>query len=287
MSGTNPLNREVFRQVLQLYSSQPWLIPREEELLDLIELGEVSSHQSLIFSLLKKFHCVNEGQLSELLSSIAEFIVDSSGFEEATTQIAALTYDNSADSSQSVLQWLKLHIYRMGWHDAEMVNNFGRSLTMASRGREQIVYVDEFIGSGKTVISRMEYFAKNAAVRADVKFCFVAGMEKAIEKIENLGFEVFCPLILSRGISDANEEGFDRYEAAERMTELEEKLAPQINSHELSDVSFGFGRAEALYTMEMSSMNTPNSVFPIFWWPRLIDGTSRRTVLTRVDRGLK
>jgi hypothetical protein len=147
------------------------------------------------------------------------------------------------------------------------------------------VYVDEFVGSGKTVISRMEYFVKNIQVKCDVRFCFLAGMAQGINRIRNLGFDVFCPLILNRGISDtAISNGL--FAKIDLMNELEAKLAPVISNKKLSEYSFGYAKAEALYSLEGRSMNTPNSVFPIFWWPTLVDGQARKTLLRRSEKGL-
>lgn len=71
------------------------------------------------------------------------------------------------------------------------------------------------------------------------------------------------------------------------MKDLESKLAQQKTYYELSNYSFGFNGAEALYSLDGCKWNTPNSVFPIFWWPRLFDDKPRQTLLTRFQRGLK
>ena len=228
--------------------------------------------------------------MSTYLRQIAEYITITSGFSEDNAQIAALAYDNYADSSQAVLHWLKLPLYRQGWVSPKSVNKFGNSLTVAKQGRKQIIFVDEFVGSGKTVISRMEYFAKNVdptiKTQCDIKFCFIAGMQAGISRIRNFGFDVFCPLIMEKGISDIPFTT-DWHERIEIMKKIEEKLAATIAGFDLATYSFGYGKAEALYSLESRDMNTPNSVFPVFWWPRSRDGRVRHTLLTRAEHGLK
>ena len=69
------------------------------------------------------------------------------------------------------------------------------------------------------------------------------------------------------------------------MLDLELKLAQWINDKELYKYSFGYGNAEALYTMEGCSGNTPNSVFPVFWWLFDLKEKKRSTLLTRYETG--
>ena len=61
------------------------------------------------------------------------------------------------------------------------------------------------------------------------------------------------------------------------MLRLESYLQAKHDNLELP--SLGDGEAEALYYMKYG--NTPNSVFPVFWWPFLADGTERTTLLDR------
>lgn len=276
------LSKDIFNRVSQLFSHQPWIIAREDRLAELLEFCEKTPHQHLILELLNNFHYLSDEPINLYLRRIGEYIIHLSGFSENTCQIAAITYDKQADSSQVVLQWMKFILAQSAWASVETVNSFGGSLKVAARGKNQIIYVDEFVGSGQTIISRIDYLQKNIRVKSDVKFCFIAGMAEGIRKIENLGFEVFCPLILQKGISDISVPN-ERYEKIDLMRELEEKLSTEISGRKLSKYSFGYGKAEALYSLEGRSMNTPNSVFPIFWWKRLIDDSVRNTLLTRVD----
>ncbi len=69
------------------------------------------------------------------------------------------------------------------------------------------------------------------------------------------------------------------------MFNLELKLAHKINAKELYDYSFGYGDAQALYTLDGCRGNTPNSVFPIFWWLKDNSQRERNTLLTRFESG--
>ena len=66
---------------------------------------------------------------------------------------------------------------------------------------------------------------------------------------------------------------------------MESKLAKIIQEKKLEDYSFGYGKAEALYSLENG--NTPNSVFPVFWWLKDEKGNERKTILTRYEKGFE
>ena len=55
-------------------------------------------------------------------------------------------------------------------------------------------------------------------------------------------------------------------------------LADKISDNNMP--SLGYGEIEALYKRENG--NTPNNVFPIFWWPRDKNELKRSTIMTRV-----
>ena len=100
-------------------------------------------------------------------------------------------------------------------------------------------------------------------------------MEDAIRAIREIGVDVFSAITLRKGISQHFLDD-DLYSARERMRALEGRLSPQIDDEPLP--TFGYGQAEALFSTDG---NTPNSVFPVFWWPHSVDGKRRRTILTR------
>ena len=67
------------------------------------------------------------------------------------------------------------------------------------------------------------------------------------------------------------------------MRYLESQLGSESGETKLKDNSWGYGHAEALYCRQFG--NIPNSVFPIFWWNKNIDGSERKSVFTRVQHG--
>lgn len=280
------LKKEDFNRVYGLYPKQPWLCDKEACLIELIELCETLEHKDLVIDLLGEFKYLDHKVLNTFLNYLSDSIINESGFQEETTIIASITADDSADSSQKVLDYIKVPLFKMGWSNVITVNRFNDIPKHILKGKTQIILTDEFIGSGKTILHRLRSTNGWPKTHFTIKFCFLAGMDYAIKNIESLGHEVFCPLRLPKGISERYEEPL-ALNAIEKMKELEKKLAQQINTHNLSTFSLGYNNTQALYSLESCLGNTPNSVFPIFWWPKCINDKPRNTLLTRVENGLK
>ena len=280
------LKKEDFDRVYGLYPKQSWLCEKESSLIELIELCDTAEHKDLIIDLLSEFKYLDQKVLNTFLNYLSDCIINDSGFTEDTTIIASITADDSADSSQKVLDYIKVPLFKMGWSNVTTVNRFNDIPKHILKGKTQIILIDEFIGSGKTIHHRLRSTNGWPKTEFKLKFCFLTGMNNAIQDIENLGYEVFCPLRLPKGISERYDE-VRAIDATVKMNELENKLAQQINTHNLSTFSMGYNDTQALYSLESCLGNTPNSVFPLFWWPKYSNDKQRNTLLTRVEKGLR
>lgn len=278
------IKKKDYYKYTNLYIKQKWLISKKEELTELVDFCETQESKDLVFSLLERFNYLETETLKIILDDISDYIINESGFNEDKTQILSLTWGDDADSGQKILDNIKHPIYKKGWRSIKTVNLFVKCIKNYNKGKKQIIIIDEFIGSGKTLRSRINYLNNNIKGKFELKCCFVAGIKQAIENLPNEGIEVFCPLQIEKGIS----EHFRDKElclAEDLMLDLELKLAQKIKKKELYDYSFGYGGAEALYTMEGCNGNTPNSVFPIFWWLKDKYNNERNTILTRFEIG--
>lgn len=280
------LQKEDFTRVIELYKKQPWLLEKEEHLLELINLCDTNDHKDLIVNLLNAFKYLSSKDLNNYYNYITDKIINKTGFDENRTQIASITIDDDADSSQRVLNDIKVPLFKKGWINVKTVNRFNDIPKNYKKGKNQIILIDEFIGSGKTIKGRIKNINEWLKGDFDLKFCFVAGMDYGINIIENYGYEVYCPLRLPKGISERYV-GAYKNNAIQRMKALEEKLAQQIDKHFIETFTLGYNDTQALYSLESCFGNTPNSVFPILWWPRYFNDSPRNTLLTRVEQGLK
>lgn len=171
------------------------------------------------------------------------------------------------------------------WNSFQAVNRINKAIKYLSRGRNQIILVDEFIGTGKTLTSRIKQLKNDLSGEYDLKVCYLAGMDYAINKMKlELDIDIFCALKLKRGISDQySPEIVANYK--EKMIKLElELLQDRIKDKTIIEYSLGYGQAESLFTGEGYKCNTPSSVFPIFWWPLLKGNQKRVPLLTRYEK---
>lgn len=277
--------KEDYNRFIDLFMKNEPLQTKEENIECLINSCKNTDEKELVFYLLEKLVFLDSDKYNLLLNHMVEYIEDLN-LDYSNTQFAATAMDDEADSSQSVLQALKHKLSKKNINDFITVNNFNKTIQYYHKGKTNIVVVDEFVGSGQTVLNRIKMFKERISFYKDYNFHFVflAGMEYSINLIKAQNINIFCAYPLKRGISD-NFAGDNLNKVTSTMLELELRLAQKINEKELYDYSFGYGSAEALYTAEECLSNTPNSVFPLFWWKKDIDNNERQTILTRHETG--
>lgn len=192
--------------------------------------------------------------------------------------------DPFADGSQAIVNELKMAMTMAGgfihgysavcFDDIELLHN--------KKGYRHFVVVDDFIGSGKTVDARYKYFLSRHFPDATMRFYFLAGMAKGVSFCKNRNIPVHCCKIMHKGIHGHYHKG-ELLKRLWAMRYFESFLGAESGEAKLKDNSFGYGQAEALFCRQFG--NIPNSVFPIFWWNKNLDGSTRQSVFTRVQDG--
>jgi len=274
---------ELFRVVFDLSRQQSWLESRQDRLFELIALCDDADQQHLICDLLYRFHFVKAADVPERMKTFANYLVDVLQIDPTQTAITALAKSHYADSSQYIAWLTKSALAgRPGWSTVEFLSTLSAAVSEVKGGKTRIVVVDEFVGSGKTVVSAVGWLKKKLAaegLEAEVVVAAVVGMADGVKKASDAGLDIHCQHVLTKGISD-HFTGQDLIRATSNMKALEDKLAAWSNNRKLSDMSFGYLGSESLYYLEGG--NTPNNVFPIFWWKHLKDDIHRETLLERV-----
>lgn len=283
--------KEDFLLVLSLLNKFEWLNTeeRQEALLELLELCQTQKEKDIISHTIQELTFVQSSEVDQLMLAILETVLRTWSLNAAQIQFVACTVDGEADSAQSMLWILKKHLRGVEKSKVETTNFLGRAVKKAAK-YPYIVLIDEFSGTGNTLANRAKTLRSNIlnhfstqgiAVDFRIYACTLACMNHAVPTIGKEVSNFFSPLLLSRGIKD-HFAGLDFLNAAENMLSIERCLERTVGDTELP--SFGYGKAEALYGTEFG--NTPNSVFPILWWPYLKHMRQRKTLLARGERSL-
>lgn len=262
------MNRTLFRIVRGLSKTQPGLDDKTAEIDRLLFTEcQTDCERGLILELLERFIYFSGDAHSQLLIELAESIVTDPDLVSGTTQIVSMTGDNSSDSGQYVLYIMKARLEINEWREHLAINRFGLSYKEFKRNgcvHKDIVLVDEFVGSGQTVIGRVAELRKvykdfdNISIRVKA----LVSSKIGLTRVRDEGINIESLVQLDKGISDHYEPDIVLNKLA-LMDRLESTLSTSYNERQLPKL--GFGSTECLYARYQG--NTPNSVFPIFWWP--------------------
>ncbi len=274
-------SRASFQVIYNLQKKQPWLLDNPAALEELLfsDCPE-EKHRSLILDLINRFEYFSNNRYMETLSDLALEISTDPNLTENSTQVVAMAAGSGADSSQHVLYELKRLLEKNNWRDYLHVNNFSRAYRAYTKNNshKNIVLIDEFIGTGDTVLNRVREIQNQFKNVHDytLRVKVLVAMESGISKIQSAGINVSSIVTLKKGISDSYHSGVLE-NMIDLMLDLEKLLKTSYKGRDLP--SLGYGKAESLYCRERG--NTPNSVFPIFWWPFYNNEKTRKTMLTR------
>lgn len=281
MSIKNKLEYEWI--LLQIKQREDLLKGRDKALGELFKICDNSDQLDLVADLLKRFNYISSSYYGELIAKMAGHI-KGLGLLPNELGITAMTIDEKADSSQAVLQDCKVPICIEFGERINDCNLFDRDSLekLYNRGCRHFIAVDEFSGTGSTIVERQNRFNKMNFRGADIQFCVLTATKDAFDHIKSRNIEIDAINLIEKGISDFYKNN-ELYQRQAEMTQLESKLADRIRATKLSENSFGFRRSEALYYKELG--NIPNNVFPLFWWKQYKDGRKRTTLFTRVQNG--
>jgi hypoxanthine phosphoribosyltransferase len=268
-------DKNLTRYLFSLFLKSPPFGQKERELINLFSEYPSTEQHDLIKHLLNNFTLLSEEQLNYALNCMRQ-LVDSCLEDEQIYHITATAFNSDADSSQFVLHKLKF-LFESD-RRVRFVNTVlaaGKKLSECSN----VFLVDEFAGTGETILTRIKHLraeAEKRQVHLYVKVFLISAMEKAVRLLQDYEIDVHVVLPLKAGISQYFTE-HDLQNNIDQMIAMEASLAPTVDDRPLPQ--FGYGKAEGMYAA--SGMNTPNSVFPIFWWRETNMGERKTTVFKR------
>ena len=238
--------------------------------------------QELIIDLISRFEYLPQNKYTMLLDDLALGIVTEPGLNDTNTQLVAMAPDSNADSSQEVLYYMKVKLQQLGWLNHKLVNRYDASIRTYKKSpkHKNILLLDEFVGSGNTVLNRVtrikSQFAEKNIFDYSIRVRVLVATRAGLSLIKQSGVDISSEIIIDKGISD-NYPNSDVNNKLSLMIELESLLLSYFKDRPLP--SLGYGKTESLYCRDNG--NTPNSVFPIFWWPFYENGEKRIPMLHR------
>ena len=200
------LNRNEFTLLFSLLLRQSWLESKMRAVLDLLELCDDRDSQNLVCELLDRFLYLRDAQYNEAIDKIHEQIFEIWNLHPESTQIVALTGDHHSDSGERIAYDLKVVCGAKGNEGVTLVNRYDRAIRHLST-HPNIVLVDEFVGSGRTLSGRIhtlkQTFAKQKpGINFSIRVCVVAGMSLSLDGIDQEGVDVFSVHRLNKGINE-------------------------------------------------------------------------------------
>lgn len=231
-----------------------------------------------VTSLLERYTFINRNKYDDGIDCIANFI--SSEFDLSRTLICASTADHTKDSAQMVLYDLTTALGFLGYLNVNTANRYDRAQVFAGKV-DNIILVDEFLGTGRSFIGRVKEISshfknKNTPVPG-IHALVVAGMDFGLRRVAAYVKTIHCFEALRPGLRGFLS-GLPLKDAYKILDDIESVLAQNIESQALP--RHGDGECEALYARAKG--NCPNSVLPIFWWPRFENGNQRIPPFPRV-----
>lgn len=279
MTKSGPRSTNMIRSVLALLREHRWLFELDEQLMSLVEECIDDSEVELVLNLLRRFTYLTAGEFVQAQNECVEHFISAWGLADSSTQIMATTMGDGSDSAQYLLYGIKRKLEVRGWSNVRLVNNASRPTRYLST-HPDIILFDEFIGTGNTVMNRIDNLKRVARDQGSslsgtrIFVCAIAATKQGCTHIEQEGYQFFASYLLDKGITD-----FYNCQELEmrihQMLRMESTLTTKYGKHEMP--SFGYGQCEALYARDDG--NSPNNVFPIFWWPYRSDSHVRRKTL--------
>lgn len=209
------------------------------------------------------------------------------GFNGRNTLIFASADLGEVDGSISGLNFLKNKLnIDLGWSERNIHPTLDDGFNFLKNDQKidtNIVIFDDFIGSGKTMVKKINKLKKlisdsDLSVKSINVISYIA-MNSGVDHVDqNTDVIVYCPLILKKGITDY-ENNSVALEKIKIAKDMESKLQAKCLNLKLKDFTLGFGESESLY--QVYGHNCSNNIFPVFWWPRVTGGKARNTLFKR------
>lgn len=282
---TAKISKEAFSNFSELSIKSPWVISKADQFFELYDTYcSNNAGRKLIVELLEKFSYLDYSSFSKKIHCLVEDIVTTPNIFDYDTMIVSMTGDSNSDSGQFVLYYMKPILEKFNWRKHKTVNTFGKSYDAYKKLKplgivKNLILIDEFIGTGNSALGRyleLEKVFTDKGIPLKIFIKSIVATKEGIDFLSKKGIDVTSQMVIYKGITGSSIKKIDK-KKIKTMYKLEEKLSKKYEGRLMP--RFGYGRSESLYSREDG--NTPNNVFPIFWWCYLENNSHRETMFIR------
>lgn len=220
----------------------------------------------MVLDLTEKFVWINEQDYLKIFINVFNSFTQAILEKDSRIVISPLLAERdyfSAKSSSSLYYSVWAVIDRLQKHSKvksiSCCDHPKKLLNIDIDNKTVLCLIDDFIGSGETAISAVEYLEKEGIKKDNIVVLSIAAMEAGICALQEKGIRAFSDSVFHKGITGTENET----EWTRLMTEIERR----INVKEA--YCFGYKRSEALVRMA----RTPNNTFPIYWLKNKVNKT--------------
>lgn len=210
--------------------------------------------------------------LESAATSAAHIIQNVWTLDPSNTILVGLAEQNKTCGSSAYVRAIENKLPR-NW-ESRVFTTF----VSAFRKRDEsinLIIVDDFIGTGTKVKTRIERIRNNPKTSSYVIYVISfasmnTGFSSVASEVDN---RIHNDIYLDKCISNYNPP-----DSIKTLTSSMQSLETQI-FNKANEYNFGYQQSEAAFFLE--SANIPNNNFPILWWEKYADNTPRATLFSR------
>lgn len=263
---SNKIELNTVMKLFKIFVNKNWtnidgyddVLNRFGELINILKEEEIE----LIIDLTEKYHWMTYNEYHTSLRTLLKTLLANSLVGKKKLFVFPIikpSDEKKIKSGHAVMYMLdSIKSSISGFNDIELVllNEFEdlKEENLTINNEDFLILVDDFVGTGKTLIKTISEIKKNKSINNDYAILTVAIQEQAKELLDNQNIRHYSYMTLSKGISS----NYNSPELKERLAIMKriENRIPKVSKFRL-----GFEKSEALITL----IRTPNNTFPVFW----------------------
>jgi len=164
----------------------------ETPVLELVALCQSRPEFELIKHTVEQLIVLNSSQVSTQVFGMVDHIKNNIS-KGKKTAVVAMAWDDKPDSSQMLVQMLKSRFDR-----SDPIEIFNSVPSLAKKDRidnfKHFVLVDDFAGTGSTVVTRHNYLTKHATnrkIEIEGHACLLFGMKSALTHLQSESIDAY------------------------------------------------------------------------------------------------